>query len=364
MSQWPIVDTDELAQLVRSPDEAARQAARDRQLTLTKPAGALGKLEDISVWLSGVQGTCPPRPLDDVRVVVVAGDHGVARTASTSAYPSEVTAQMVVNFVRGGAAVNVLARANSASVTVLDISVDADPALYGEVPESLTRYRLRRSSGSIDREDAMTRDEALTALSAGVEIARDAAASGADLLIIGDMGIGNTTPCAVIVGVVTRSDPASIVGRGTGIDDLGWMRKCAAVRDGMRRGREHQYDPIALLATVGGADLAVVTGMLVGAAAHQLPVLLDGVVTCACALLAHRIAPGASDWWIASHLSTEPAAQAALNHLHLTPLLDLQMRLGEGTGALMALPLLRAAQATLSEMATFDEAGVTDRGTD
>jgi len=360
-----VTDALDLADLVGRiglPDADARDAAVARQARLTKPAGALGRLEDLSVWLCAAQGACPPRPLDRVRVVVFAGDHGVARTAGTSAYPPEVTAQMVLNFLAGGAAVNVLARHNGATVRVVDMAVDADYAELGAtVPDEVTRYRVRRSSGSIDREDALTRAECEQALLAGIRIADEEIDAGADLLIPGDMGIGNTTPAAVIVGLLCAVDPASVVGRGTGIDDNTWMRKTAAIRDAMRRGRPLKGDMVDLLAAVGGADIAAMTGFLLAASARRTPVLLDGVVSTAAAVVAHRLAFRAREWWLAGSRSTEPAQHEALDRLDLTPLVDYRLRLGEGTGALAALPLLNAAGATLREMATFDEAGVSDR---
>ena len=359
------VDLADLVGRIGLPDADAREAARARQARLTKPTGALGRLEDLSIWLCAVQGQVPPRPLDTVRVVVFAGDHGVARTAGTSAYPPEVTAQMVLSFVRGSAAVNALARLHGAGVRVVDMSVDADYAELGAtVPASVVADRVRRSSGSIDREDALTPEEAQQAFAAGVRIADEEVDAGADLLIAGDMGIGNTTPAAALVGLLCGKDAASVVGRGTGIDDLTWMRKTAAVRDAMRRGRPHKGDPVGLLGVVGGADLAAMTGFLLGAAARRTPVLLDGVVPCAAAVVAHRIAFRSREWWQAGHRSTEPAQAAALERLALEPVVDLGMRLGEGTGALVALPVLAAAGATLREMATFEEAGVSDRDAD
>jgi nicotinate-nucleotide--dimethylbenzimidazole phosphoribosyltransferase len=295
-------------------------------------------------------------------VVLFAGDHGVARTAATSAYPPEVTAQMVLNFLAGGAAVNVLARQTGATVRVVDMSVDVDYSDLGaEVPDDVTRFKVRRSSGSIDREDALTIDEAWTAFERGLTIADEEVDAGADLLIPGDMGIGNTTPAAAIVGLYAGGDASLVVGRGTGIDDETWMRKTAAVRDAMRRARPYKSEPVRTLATVGGADITAMTGFLLGAAVRRTPVILDGVVSCAAALVAHRIAVRASRWWLAGHRSTEPAALAALEHLDLDPVVDYGLRLGEGTGALIALPILAAAGATLREMATFDEAGVADR---
>lgn len=356
------LDLDSLTARITLPDAAAREAGAQRQLLLTKPTGALGRLEELSLWLCAVQEVCPPRAFERVRVVVFAGDHGVARTAATSAYPPEVTAQMVLNFLAGGAGVNVLARQTGASVRVLDVSVDVDWAELGaSVPDEVARDRVRRSSGSIDREDALTLDEAEQAFALGVRIADEEVDGGADLLIPGDMGIGNTTPAAVIVGLLAGVAPAEVVGRGTGIDDVTWMRKTAAVRDAMRRGRPFKGNPIGLLATVGGADIAAMTGFLVGAAARRTPVLLDGVVSSAAALVAHRIAFRSKEWWLAGHRSTEPAQRAALERLGLDPVVDYGLRLGEGTGALIALPVLSAAGATLREMATFGEAGVSDR---
>lgn len=356
-----VSDLSELADRVIVPDEAAEAAAAARQLTLTKPAGALGRLEDLAAWLCSVQGSCPPRPLERPRVVIFAGDHGVARTARTSAYPPEVTAQMVLNFVRGGAAVNVLAREVGAGVRVLDLGVDADDSYVAEVAPEVLRHKVRRGTGSIDREDAMTLEESERAFWAGVAVADEEVDAGADLLIPGDMGIGNTTPASALVGLLTGKDASLVVGRGTGIDDAGWMRKAGAVRDAMRRGRTVRSEPLVLLARIGGPDLAAMTGFVLGAAARRTPVLLDGTVTAAAALVADRIAFRARGWWRAGHRSTEPAHALALERLWLDPVVDYGMRLGEGTGALVALPVLRAAGATLREMATFGEAGVSDR---
>ena len=359
----------DLAARIERPDENSRLAARERQLQLTKPTGALGRLEDLSVWLAGVQGSCPTRPLEQVRVVVFAGDHGIAgggiahdgiSSTGVSAYPAAVTAQMVRNVMSGGAAVNALARLAGASVRVVDLAVDAD---LDDITAGnfIGEHKVRRGSGRIDREDALTRDEAERAVRAGMAIADAEIDSGADLLVPGDLGIGNTTPAAALVGALTRSDASLVTGRGTGIDDATWMRKCAAVRDAMRRARPVLGDQLQLLATAGGADFAAMTGFLLQAAARRTPVVLDGVMSGACALVAQRVAFRAVDWWVAGHLSGEPAHALALNRLSLQPVLDLGLRLGEGSGALLAVPVLKAAAATLAEMATFDEAGVSDR---
>ena len=339
-----------------APDAAAASAARDRQKSLTKPAGSLGRLEDLSVWVASCQGVCPPRQFERTRVVVFAGDHGVA-AAKVSAYPPEVTGQMVANIDAGGAAVNVLAQVASASVRVVDIAVDCDEPLT----PAIGAHKVRRSSANLGVEDPLTADEARAAVEAGKLIADEEVDAGADLLIAGDMGIGNTTAAAALVAAITGTEPVAVVGRGTGIDDAGWMRKTTAVRNAMYRAGRHAGDPIALLQTCGGADLAAIAGFCAQAAARRTPLLLDGLVVTAAALVADRLAPGARRWWQAGHRSTEPAHDLALERLDLEPIVDLKMRLGEGTGALVALPIVRAAVATLASMATFDEASVAGR---
>ncbi len=346
--------------MITAPDEAARTAAFARQTVLTKPAGALGRLEDLSAWICAVQGQCPPAAFTSPALVIFAGDHGVARSAGTSAYPPEVTAQMVGNFINGGAAANVLARQVGASVRVVDISVDSDPSYIAD--SSVVAHRVRRSTGSIDHEDAMSIAEARSALDAGRQVAAELIADGADILIAGDMGIGNTTPAAAIIAVLTGSAARGVTGRGTGIDDETLARKREVVAAAVHRvlGAE----PIELLARIGGPDIAAMAGFLGQCASSGVPVVLDGVVSCAAALVAREFEPAAPAWWVAGHRSTEPAATVALAALGLEPVLDLGMRLGEGTGALLALPVINAAALTLREMATFDEAGVADKDAD
>ena len=344
---------------VTPPDSRAAAAATRRQDLLTKPAGALGRLEELSVWVSACQGACPPRQFERARVVVFAGDHGVARTG-VSAYPPEVTAQMVANIDAGGAAINVLAHVAGATVRVVDIAVDSEQPLTPEIGA----LKVRRSSGNIAVEDALSADETIAALEAGRRLADDEVDAGADLLIAGDMGIGNTTAATALIATLTDTEPGAVVGRGTGIDDAGWGRKTAAVRDAMFRARQYRPDPVGLLRTCGGADLAAMAGFCAQAAVRRTPLLLDGVVVTAAALVADRLAPGARAWWQAGHRSTEPAHTLALAYLELVPILDLGLRLGEGTGAAVALPVLQAAVATLSSMATFTDAGVSDRAAD
>jgi nicotinate-nucleotide--dimethylbenzimidazole phosphoribosyltransferase len=339
--------------VVAPPDAEVAAAARARQDRLTKPPGSLGRLEDLSVWVASCQGICPPRQFQRPRVVVFAGDHGVT-TAGVSAYPAEVTAQMIANFDAGGAAINVLAETAGASVRVVDIAVDVGEPLS----PSIGAHKVRRGSGNIAVEDALSADEVTAAIEAGRRIADEEVDSGADLLIAGDMGIGNTTAATTLIAALTDSEPVAVVGRGTGIDDAGWARKTAAIRDALYRAHG-VADPVALLRICGGADVAAIAGFCAQAAVRRTPMLLDGLVVTAAALVADRLSPGARQWWQAGHRSPEPAHAVALQRLELEPIVDMRMRLGEGTGAAVALPIVRAAVATLMSMATFDEAGIT-----
>jgi nicotinate-nucleotide--dimethylbenzimidazole phosphoribosyltransferase len=338
---------------VPTPDGRVAAAAQRRQDLLTKPRGALGRLEELSVWVSACQGLCPPQQFERARIVVFAGDHGVT-AAGVSAYPAEVTGQMFDNIESGGAAINVLAGLAGATVRAVDVAIDRD------TPGS--PHRVRRSSGNIAVQDALSGEEVQAALELGRRIADEEVDAGADLLIAGDMGIGNTTAATALVAVLTGTEPVVAVGRGTGVDDAGWCRKTAAVRDAMYRSRSARTDSVALLAACGGADLAAMAGFLAQAAVRRTPLLLDGLVVTAAALVAEQLAPGARLWWQAGHRSPEPAHGLALTQLNLTPIVDLGLRLGEGTGAAVALPIVRAAVATLSSMATFSDAGVSGPG--
>nr|WP_245650161.1 nicotinate-nucleotide--dimethylbenzimidazole phosphoribosyltransferase [Millisia brevis] len=355
------------------PDREVYAEAERYQLRLTKPAGSLGRLEELGCWVASCQGVCPPRPITSPRIVVFAGDHGVTGRG-VSAYPSEVTAQMVANMRAGGAAISILGAAAGASVRVVDIAVDTAPDGSGGAGDGTdgsgadeddpTRYKIRRSSGSIDTEDALSPEELIAAIDAGRAIAAEEIDAGGDLLVAGDMGIGNTTIAAVLIAVLTDNEPTAVIGRGTGIDDNAWMRKAAVIRDAMWRARAVRSDPGALLAAVGGADYAAMAGFLAEAAARRVPAILDGVVVTAAAMMADRLAPGARRWWVAGHRSAEPAHTFALERLDLEPLLDYGMRLGEGSGAALAIPIVRAAAAVTASMATFPEAGVSERAAD
>ncbi|HEY5184412.1 MAG TPA: nicotinate-nucleotide--dimethylbenzimidazole phosphoribosyltransferase [Actinomycetes bacterium] len=347
------VDLDELAQRVESADQTLAQQARDRQARLLRPAGAFGRLEEVAAWAATVQGSCPPRPFARPRVVVLAADHGVARRG-VSANPPETTARLVRSIVAGGGLVNVLAARAGASVRVVDLAVDAD---LEDLP--VIGHKVRRGSDDLAVGPALSRDEADRALRAGMAIVDEEVDAGADLLVAADLGVGATTPAATLTALLTGSDVAPMVGRGSGIDDRTWMIKCAAVRDSARRGRELLPDPIGLLAEAGGVDLAATTGFLVQAALRRTPVLLDGVVSTAAALLAHRISFRSRGWWLAGHRSPDPAHERALERLQLEPVLDFGIRLGTGTGALLALPVVQAAIAVLADLEPVDLSAAT-----
>jgi nicotinate-nucleotide--dimethylbenzimidazole phosphoribosyltransferase len=338
---------------VPQPDELARAEARRRQATLIKPVASLGRLEELGAWVAACQGSCPPRPFTRPRAVVFAGDHGIA-AKGVSAYPAEATAQLVGALLKGGGVPNALASVAGAGLRVIDIAVDADTPVQD--------FKVRKGSGSIDTEDALTGDEVQAALRAGVGIADAEVDSGADLLIAGDLGVGVSTPSAVLIAALTGTEPVAVVGRGSGIDDNAWMRKAAAVRDALRRARAVLTDPVALLRTSGGADLAAMTGFLAQAAVRRTPVLLDGLAAAAAALVAEELAPNARAWWVAGHRCAEPAHDLALDHLDLKPVLDLDIRLGEASGALAALPVLAMSARILTDVATYADSGVTPPG--
>ncbi|MFE0028254.1 nicotinate-nucleotide--dimethylbenzimidazole phosphoribosyltransferase [Amycolatopsis sp. NPDC059021] len=326
------------------PDAAARAAARERLDGLVKPVGSLGRLEEIAAWLSAAHGCVPPRPISDVRVVVFAGDHGVS---ALSAYPREVTGAMVRVFLAGRSGVNVLAAQVGARVRVADITVDWDAS---DIPDSVLAHKIRRGSGSIDVEDALLPGEAVRAFEAGLSLADEEISTGAELLIPGDMGIGNTAVCAALVAASLGLPAAEVVGTGTGVDSDGLARKVEAVSAALARAAGRVEDPFSRLTVLGSACAAATAGFLVQAAVRSVPVLLDGVFSGAAALVARDIAPGAERWWLAGHRSTEPSQAFALEALGLEPILDLGLRLGEGSGAVQAVPTLRAAQAILADM--------------
>lgn len=336
---------------VAAPSDAARTAAADRLAALATPAGALGRLGDLAVWVAATQDRVPPEPVDRVHAVVLAGDHGVA-AHGVSAYPAAVTPAMVRTFVAGRAGVSVLAAQHDVRLRVLDLAVDAD---LSDLDPAVTEHKVRRGSGAIHVEDALTPAEAQQALEVGALVAREEVAAGAQLLISGDMGIGNTTPTAALVAAVLGLPADEVVGRGTGVDEAGLQRKTEVVRSALLRTEGRHDDPVDLLVALGGADLAAAVGFLAEAARLGRPVLLDGLIGVAAALVADRLAPGAAAWFAAGHRSTEPAQSLALSKLGLEPLLDLGLRLGEGSGAVAAVPLVRSAALLLRDTALLSE---------
>jgi len=340
---------------ITPPSAEARAAATERLAGLATPPGALGRLGDLAVWVAAAQGEVPPRPVDTVRLVIFAGDHGVA-AHGVSAFPSAITGAMVRTFLAGKAGVSALARAHGVTVRVLDLGVDED---FDDLPEgvrrTLTAHKVRRGSGAIHLEDALTTDEVRAALDAGAAVAREEVAAGSQLLLSGDMGIANTTPAAALVAAGLGLPAAEVTGRGTGIDDAVLAHKTEVVQAALDRVRDRLDDPVACLQALGSADLAATTGYLLTAAELGVPVLLDGLMSVACGLTADRIAPGAAAWFAAGHRSTEPAQALALAKLGLEPLLDLGLRLGEGSGAVAAVPVVRSAVALLRDVALLSE---------
>ncbi len=340
------VDLDDFAMLIDRPDPAVRHDAKERRGRTAAPAGTLGKLEELADWLASVHGRVPVAPIERARLVLFAGDHGIAHRG-VSARTAGSTAELVRAVLEGGAPVSVLARSYGAEVRVVDLALDCEP---DELPKDVTAHRVRRGSGLIDIEPALTEQEAERAFLAGVAVANEEADSGTDLLLLGDVSVGGTTAAGVLIAALCGTDASLVTGRGSGIDDLAWMRKCAAIRDSLRRARPVLGEPLKLLAAAGGADLAAMTGFLLQSAVRKLPVVLDGVVSAACGLVAQRVAFRAPDWWLAGQVSGEPGQAKALDRLSMEPLLDHGVRLGQGTGALLALPALKAAAALSAEL--------------
>jgi nicotinate-nucleotide--dimethylbenzimidazole phosphoribosyltransferase len=333
------------------PDESAGAAIQQHLDRLTKPQGSLGRLEEIAVRLAMVRGGVPR--VEHPLIFTFAGDHGVV-AEGVSAYPQVVTAQMVENLLRGGAAVNVLARDAGARVVVADFGI-AHPVPRSE---ALVDCRLGPGTANMAVGPAMTREQALGALEAGVRLAEEAVAGGADLLGIGEMGIGNTTSASAITAAITERPADAVTGRGTGIDEAAWGRKVGVVRRALEVNRPDRTDALDVLAKVGGFEIGGLAGVILAGAAHRIPVIVDGFIATAAALIAITLAPPARGTLFASHRSAEPGHAHALAHLGLTPYLDLSLRLGEGTGAALFVHLARAAARIYTEMATFKSAGV------
>ncbi|MGW2619388.1 nicotinate-nucleotide--dimethylbenzimidazole phosphoribosyltransferase [Streptomyces sp. NPDC001500] len=347
------LNLDDFTDLIERPDGGTRRDAEARRERQIVPPGSLGRLDDLGEWLAAAQGSSPVRPIERPRVVLFAGDHGVAELG-VSARPAGSAAELVREVLDGGRPVSVLARRLGVPVRVVDMALDCDPDAF---PPDVVRHRVRRGSGRIDVEDALTIQEAEAAFLAGVAVADEEADSGTDLVVLGDVSVGGTTAAGVLVAALCGTDASVVTGRGgEAIDDLAWMRKCAAVRDALRRARPVLGEQLQLLATVGGADLAAMTGFLLQCAVRKLPVVLDGVVAAACALVGQRVAFRAPDWWLAGQRSGEPGQAKALDRMALEPLLDQGVKVGEGAGALLALPLVQAAAALAAELPEKPEA--------
>ncbi|OHD25628.1 MAG: nicotinate-nucleotide--dimethylbenzimidazole phosphoribosyltransferase [Spirochaetes bacterium GWB1_66_5] len=358
---------EQVLRSIREPDQEARRKARERQNQLTKPPGSLGRLEELSVQLAGIQRT--PRPKVGCKAILtMAGDHGVV-AEGVSAYPQEVTAQMVRNFLSGGAAVNVLAAHVGARVVVVDLGVAADLSGLAGLPlasaagTSGPRLLLRKvgpGTRNLARGPAMSREEALRSLEAGIEVLAEEAERGLDIVGLGEMGIGNTTPAAAITAVMTGTPVPQVTGRGTGLDDDGLVRKVQAIEAALAANRPDPRDALGVLAAVGGFEIGGLAGAMLAAAARSIPVVVDGFICASAALIACGLKPGVREYLIASHQSVEVGHLAILRHLRLQPIFNLDLRLGEGTGAALGIGLVEAAARILEEMATFGQAGVSN----
>ena len=347
---------NEIIEQIQPLDESAMQSARLRQDSLTKPRGSLGRLEELSIQLAGM--TAKPLPsMERKAVIVMAADHGVT-LEGVSAYPAEVTPQMVLNFLHGGAAINVLARQAGARVIVADMGVAADVT---DPSGTLISRKIGLGTANLAKGPAMTPEQARSSIQSGIEIAELEIGRGVDLLATGDMGIGNTTASAAIACALMDQAPEVITGRGTGVDDEGLKRKIDVITQALNGNRPDGKDALDVLSKVGGFEIGGLVGVLLAAAANRKPVVIDGFISTAAAMLAVSLAPAARDYMIAAHVSQERGHKLMLEWLGLNPLLDLNLRLGEGTGAALAFHLIEASARILCEMATFGEAGVSDK---
>jgi nicotinate-nucleotide--dimethylbenzimidazole phosphoribosyltransferase len=343
---------------IKPLDEKAKAAARARQDTLTKPLGSLGRLEELSIKLAGIRGEPIPK-INHKVIVTMAADHGVV-AEGVSAYPQAVTPQMVLNFLHGGAGINVLGRHVGAKVIVVDMGVASDI----EPHAALVSRKIACGTQNMARGPAMSREQAIKSIEVGLEIIKKEVKKGLDIVGTGDMGIGNTTPSSAITAAITGEKGAKVTGRGTGIDDKQLAHKVEVIERALRVNQPNPDDAIDVLAKVGGFEIGGLSGVILGAAAHRIPVVIDGFVSGAAALIAVGLSPVAKDYLIASHCSVEIGHKAILKYLGLKPILDLELRLGEGTGAALGIFLVEAAAKVLAEMATFAEAGVSEKSSD
>lgn len=342
-------------QAIHPLDQTAMDQALARQAQLTKPAGSLGRLESLSVQVAGMTGQINP-PLTNRAVIVAAGDHGIT-AEGVSAFPSAVTPQMVLNFLNGGAAINVLAQQAGARVIVLDAGVAAELPTHPNLINAKVAFGTNNSAIG----PAMTRDQAVQAVEAGIKVVTQEYQNGLQLVGTGDMGIGNTTPSSAICAVMTQTDVTDVTGRGTGIDYTQWQHKVEVINRAIAVNQPDANDPLDVLAKVGGFEIGAIAGIILGAAAHRVPVLIDGFISTAGALIAAGLAPLSRDYMIAAHRSVEPGHQIMQKHLDLQPIFHLDLRLGEGTGAALAMPVVASAVAILNQMATFADANVSGK---
>ncbi len=345
---------EETIKKIGALDEHAISAARARQDILTKPAGSLGTLEDISTKVAGITGNAMPE-MKDKLIITMAGDHGVTDDG-VSAYPKAVTAQMVYNFLNDGAAINVLARHAGARVVIVDMGVAVD-----FTHERLVSKKIAYGTANMAKGPAMTYEDAVRSIEAGIEVFESEAKKGVDIVGVGDMGIGNTTSSSAIVAVITGEAVKKVTGRGTGIDDAGLEKKIAVIEEAIRVNKPNNKDAIEVLAKVGGFEIGGMAGVILAAASHSVPVVIDGFISGTAALVAYGIAPAVKDYMIAAHRSVERGHSVTLDYIGLKPLLDLDMRLGEGTGAALGVSIVDAACKILGEMATFEDAGVSEK---
>lgn len=348
-------EIEEISEGIKGTDQQARERAQKRMDNLTKPKGSLGQLEELAIKVAGITGEMNS-PLDVRYSFVFAGDHGVA-AEGVSAYPQEVTVQMLANFIHEGAAINVLGRKVDSEVVVVDAGVASD-----DVPPSVINEKINYGTNSFLEGPAMSRKEALASIRVGYRTVEKVADTGLDLLGVGDMGIGNTTPSSAITAAMTDGEPEEVTGRGTGIDEESLKQKIAIVEKGLEINQPDPNDPLDVLSKVGGYEIGAIAGAYLAGAASGVPILLDGFITTAGALIAHGLEPKVANYMIASHNSVERGHRIALENLRLEPLLDLNLRLGEGTGAALAMHLIESGVSILKEMYTFDEAGVSPGG--
>ena len=346
---------EEMISNIKPLDQLAMEEARKKQDNLTKPQGSLGQLEAISIQIAGIKGNSSPTIRHKV-IFTLAGDHGVTKEG-ISAYPSEVTPQMVYNFLRGGAGINVLARHVEARVVVADLGV----ASVLEAHPDLKNKKIAMRTRNMVEGPAMNREEATRSIEAGIELVEEELSKGIDILGTGDMGIGNTTPSSAITAVITGTDVAMVTGKGTGLDEAGWRRKVEVIQTALQVNRPDPRDGIDVLTKVGGLEIGGIAGVILAGARYQIPVVIDGFISGAATLIAYSLSPQIKPYLIASHQSAEPGHNKILEYLGLKPLLNLDLRLGEGTGAALGMFLVEASIKILNEMATFAEAGVSER---